>query len=433
MKKILFAFTILILIIGTFGIPELLVPRIHSESMCPSNMEPDSRECLDYLRKKLAEANTQQVKLSDKLEDEQYKQLSLQQKISYITTQIEQTEKVINTLNMEITTQDIEITLLANEIQKSEDQLGLLNQEVKTLERTANERITESYKYSYVGAFEFLFDVKNLDSIVRKTKYLIITRLKDKNSLEKLADKMIAIEKEEEVLALQKSEIQIKRNNLEIEKVKLSEEKNNLDIQKSEKNRLLAESKALGEKLLSELNKYRSLQAAYDNEIMAYIAEHGESIADYGWVTKGTPIGYVNEGPSAPCSTGTHLHFSIDQTTTSYWNGCGKLNTFGSGYLVKGTDYWLKYGDWYYYYIRSGSMRVPLGGTVILTGTTHYGSTSCPSPRYAIDITSTLWSNIPVYAAMDGNLKKGKDKCGDTYAIIENPDTKLRTAYFHMK
>ena len=61
-----------------------------------------------------------------------------------------------------------------------------------------------------------------------------------------------------------------------------------------------------------------------------------------------------------------------------------------------------------------------MGGTVILTGDerTHSPSGSCTSPRYAIDITSTLWSNIPVYAAMEGNLRKGVDRCGDQYAVL---------------
>ena len=80
-------------------------------------------------------------------------------------------------------------------------------------------------------------------------------------------------------------------------------------------------------------------------------------------------------------------------------------------------------------------MRIPLGGSVILTGdgSTHKPSSSCPAPRYAIDITSTLWTNIPVYAAHDGNLWKGRDRCGDTYAVIENTRTGIRTAYFHLQ
>ena len=91
---------------------------------------------------------------------------------------------------------------------------------------------------------------------------------------------------------------------------------------------------------------------------MEYVAKYGEKMADYGWVSKGTPIGYVKEGSSG-CSTGTHLHFSIDTIGSSAWDGCGKLNTFGSGFF-QSSEYWtISARGWKYYYISSGSMRVP--------------------------------------------------------------------------
>ncbi len=432
MKKILIVFTILIL--SFLIVSNLPNGNTSASSLCPSNMNPDSRECLDYLRKKLAEANIQQSTLSKKLANEQYQQLSLQEKINYIAGQIEQTEKIINTLHMEIAAQDVEIKLLTNEIQEKEDNLSILKQEMNTLEETVNKRVTESYKYSYVGMLELIMDVRNIDTLLRKTKYLIETRAKDKDSLQKYGERSTELESEELILAEQRADLQKKRNDIEVEKQKLVEERNSLDSQKAERERLLAESLRRGKEILAQLDSYRAQQSSFDNAIMQYISEHGDQMANYGWVTKGTWIGTVKEGSSG-CSTGTHLHFSIDSIGASAWDGCGKINPF-AGSLVKSTDYWWQSGTgWKYYYITSGSMRVPLGGTVILTGdgSTHSARGSCTSPRYAIDITSTMWSNIPVYAAMDGNLRKGVDSCGDQYAVITNPDTGIRTAYFHMK
>lgn len=432
MKKVLITVTILISFLLLFL---RFTKPIKAESLCPPNMPPESREYLDYLRRKLADVNKTQSSLTKKLANEQYQQLSLQEKITYIDNQISETEKVIDTLHMEITAQDIEIKLLSKEIQLKEDDLSLLEQEINTLKETVNKRVTESYKYSYISTFELFLDIKNFDEILRRTKYLIETRAKDKASLEDYASKSTELEDEEEILASKKADLQIKRNSIEEEKVKLINEKNNLASQKAEKDRLLAQSIQRGKQLLAQIDQYRSLQSSYDNAIMEYVAKYGEKMADYGWVSKGTPIGYVKEGSSG-CSTGTHLHFSIDTIGSSAWDGCGKLNTFGSGFLSKSSEYWtISARGWKYYYISSGSMRVPLGGTVILTGDerTHSPSGSCTSPRYAIDITSTLWSNIPVYAAMEGNLRKGVDRCGDQYAVIENPNTGIRTAYFHMK
>lgn len=431
MKKVLLVITILAITLLTLSV----LPRSNTdaETLCPSNMDPNSRECLDYLRKKLAEVNTKQATLSKKLADEQYKQLSLQEKINYINTQIAETEAVINTLHMEIAARDVEINLLEEEIQTKEDNLSILKQEINLLKEVVNQRVTESYKYSYVGFLELLMDIKNIDNVLRKTKYLIETREKDKNSLEEYTKRTESLEAEEKLLASEKADLQIKRNDIEVEKAKLVGQRNTLSSQKREREYLLAESKKIGLQILAQLDTYRNQQSAFDNAIMEYVAKNGDKMANYGWVSKGTWIGYVNEGASGSCSTGTHLHFSIDTIGSGAWNGCGKLNTFGSGYLSKGSDYYTRSGSWYYYYIRSGSMRVPLGGDVILTGTTHYASGSCTAPRYAIDITSTMWVNIPVYAAMEGNLKKGIDSCGDQYAVIENPNTGIRTAYFHMK
>ncbi|MDY0097538.1 MAG: hypothetical protein RBS01_04280 [Candidatus Dojkabacteria bacterium] len=432
MKKILIVFTILIL--SFLIVSNLPNGNTDASSLCPSNMDPDSRECLDYLRKKLAEANIQQSTLSKKLANEQYQQLSLQEKITYIANQIEQTEKIIDTLHMEITAQDLEIKLISEGIQEKEDNLSILKQEMNTLEETVNKRVTESYKYSYVGMLELIMDVRNIDTVLRKTKYLIETRAKDKDSLQEYGKRSTELESEELVLAEQRADLQKKRNDIEVEKQKLVEERNSLDSQKAERERLLAESLKRGKEILAQLDSYRTQQSNFDNAIMQYISEHGDQMANYGWVTKGTWIGTVKEGSSG-CSTGTHLHFSIDSIGTSAWDGCGKINPF-AGSLVKSTDYWWQSGTgWKYYYITSGSMRVPLGGTVILTGdgSTHSARGSCTAPRYAIDITSTMWTNIPVYAAMDGNLRKGVDSCGDQYAVIDNPNTGLRTAYFHMK
>ena len=434
MKKTVLVLTTIVVLLSFLFLPNILSRDLNAASLCPSYMDPNSRECLDYLRRKLAEAHKQQSTLSKKLADEQYQQLSLQEKINYINTQIAETEKVIDTLHMEIAAQDVEINILAKEIEEKEDSLSLLKQEMSVLQDLMNRRVTESYKYSHVGFLEIFMDITNFENILRKTKYLVVTRIKDKDSLEEYAKRSKELEQEEQKLAIEKAELQVKRNSIEEEKSKLLNEKKTLASQKAEKDRLLAESQKRGREILAQLDTYRTLQSTFDNAIMEYIAANGDQMADYGWVKKGTWIGYVKEGSSA-CSTGTHLHFSIDRIGSSAWDGCGKINPFG-GYLVKSVDYWWQSGSgWKYYYITSGSMRVPLGGNVILTGdgSTHSARGSCTSPRYAIDITSTLWTKIPVYAAMEGNLRKGIDSCGDRYAVIENPNTGIRTAYFHMK
>jgi peptidoglycan hydrolase CwlO-like protein len=402
--------------------------NITQASMCPSNMDPSSQECLDYLREQLANVNKQQSTLESNLKNEQYQQLSLQEKIAYINNQIEQTEEIISTLEMEIAAKDIEIGLLAKEIKTKEDDISLLTQEISILKETVDKRVTESYKYSFLRPLELFLDVKNIDSVLRKTKYLLETRTKDRNSLQHYNDFSIQLEQEEHLLANKKADVQKIRNDSEEENNQLKQEKIELNEQKAERTKLLAESEEKEKEFLNTLESNRSKQAAIDDEIMKYIQLYGDKMANYGWVSAGTWIGRMGGLPSL-CSTGPHLHFSIDVIGSGYYEGFGQISPW-EGYLTKGPDYWLQSASgWKYYYVRSANMRVPVGKTAILTQDHH------SAIRKAIDI-SIPWAEgpygTPIYAAMSGTLYKGVDRCGETYAVIYHSNG-LRTGYFHLQ
>lgn len=426
LKKILFSILISFLFIGF--IPQAF--KVEAETLCPSNLDPDSIECLDYLRKALSDINNKQGKLESSLANEQYQQLTLQEKITYITNQVTQTEKVIQSLQLEIAAQDIEISMLEDEIKEKEDKIAVMKQEISQLEGLVDMRVMESYKYSFFGPFELLVDSKSFSNLLRKTKYMLATRENDKEFLEDYTQDVEILDKEEEELALKRADLQLKRNSIEEEKTQLISEKKTLDAQKAEKATLLAESERKERELLATLESNRSLQAQLDVAIMEYIQAHGESMANYGWVTQGSWIGRMG-GKANGCSTGPHLHFSIDSTSTSYWNGWGAIDPFSNGYLVKSSSYaWTSASGWKYYYIEKGGMSLPLAGKAVMTQYPHYynGTT-----RYAVDMYSLNGYGAPVYAAHSGTLWKGTDRCGDTYAVIENTTTKIRTAYFHLQ
>jgi len=305
MKKI---YSILI----TIGFVALILPSFtkgaDASTSCPESMPIQER--YTCLQNELNKLESSQGSLQKKLKNEDYQQLSLSEKIKYITTQIAQNEKVIETLQIEVLTQDIEISLLSEEITKMEDDLNILNQEIKVLERVVNERVRESYKYSYVGALEFLFDVKDLDSILRKTKYLIETRLRDKDSLEAFAEKTDVLEDEELLLTTQKAELQIKRNTMEEEKARLEEEKKNLDIQKAEKATLLAESQRREAAYKQELAETTAMISSIDEKISDIVI----ALFNSGGLGNGSPVSAGNivgfQGHTG-CSFGSHLHFEI--------------------------------------------------------------------------------------------------------------------------
>ena len=224
----------------------LIIPSYnyaYSESMCPSYMDPNSKQCLNYLRDQLAKTNSNLSSIEKKLKNEEYQQLSLQEKINYINSQITETEKVIETLNIEIAANDIEISILSNEVKQKEDDISLLRQEITTLNESMNKRLTESYKYSLVTPLELFINMKDVDMFIRKLKYLLETRTKDKVFLEQHNTKVQELEEEEKILAEQQVQLQDVREQNETEKNKLNETRKELTTQLEEREKLLAESK----------------------------------------------------------------------------------------------------------------------------------------------------------------------------------------------
>lgn len=414
--------TILILILGVFS---FILLNHHSTqpaqatSPCPSYMDPNSVECFDYLSDQLGNLVDEQGTLQDQLAQEEYEQLSLAQKIAYITTQVAETEKVILTLELKIATNDVQIKLLETDIQDAEDYVSLMKQEINQLESSVNQRITESYKYSFVGPMEIFLDNKGLGNILRKVKYLASTREQDKLSLEDFSKKILELELEEEKLETQQAELQLVRNAIEEEKTELFDEKQNLTAQRIEKNRLLAQSKAEAQALATQIADNAERQTALDAALIAYIEANGDQMRNYGNVSTGTWIGRVS-GATHAHSTGPHLHFAITSGSTFLWANIPLLN---GHYNLAGDSGYVASGGWHLPIIVAGTLRLPLNGELYLSQDYHQG--------YSLDMWRPGIAGDPVYAVMEGVLWKGFDGYSH-YAIIKHPNG-WRSIYLHLE
>lgn len=434
-KKLLITIAIIITVLFSF----LLLASykdtpVLAQASCPPNINPDSLECLDYLRNQLGLLQNQQGNIQKQLKSEEYQQLSLQEKINYLNNQIAQTEQVIKSLQIEIAANDIEINMLEKSIKEKEDDISLLKQEINVLSETVTKRVTESYKYSFVSQFEILLDITNISSILRKSKYLAMTRSQDKKSLEEYSSIVVELKREETVLSESKAMLQIKRDNREEEKIKLAESKTSLDAQKKQREVLLAESKAKEAQLLAIYQQNLQKLSDLDKAIINYINTHESEIINQGWVTTSMPIGRMG---NTGCSNGSHLHFGLN--SGKKYPGWGyfysDINLFSNGYLRKGANsflYWPQ-DNWYSPLIHAGSVRNPLSGNyVLMTQTEHQGN--------AIDLVSysqNAWGykneGAPIYPIMPGQLYKGTEGvCGGKYARVMHSNGMV-SIYLHIQ
>lgn len=405
---------------------------IFAQTSCPSNIDPDSIECLDYLTEQLGSLEKKQVTIQKQIANEEYQQLSLQEKINYTNNQISQTENEIKILEVEIAALNIEIKLLEEAIAEMEDNVSLLSQEITLLNNSVNKRITESYKYSYVGPFELFLDVKNLSTVIRKSKYLIITRSQDKRYLQQYSEKVLGMKAEEKVLAEKKSELQTARNKIDEEKILLAESRKSLSTQKIERESLLAESKAKRQELLALFQANSRMIDALDLAIIQYVNAHPDDYKDEGWVTTSTAIGQMGNTGSA--STGSHLHVGLNSGKKydgwgHYWSD---VNLLGGGYLKQnGTMYWPAYG-WDAPILLSGSVRIPFNATyVFMHQTEHQGNALDMAPYRKLDW-GTKIEGAAVYPLMEGNLIKRWDGRGGNCAEVYHKNGMV-SVYLHLK
>lgn len=409
-----------------------LLPLHVNAASCPSYMNPSSIECLDYLRDQLNDLSKENSSIQKQLSNEEYKQLTLAQKIEYTNNQIEQTEKVIESLEIEIAAQNIEIKILEDEIKEAEDSIALSRQEINQLEASVNKRITESYKYSFIGALELFLDLDDLDGILRKTKYLLSTREKDTQQLEEYSQMVKALEEEEKKLTEQRRDLQAKRLVMEEEQEELLIEKNNLDDQKAQREYLLAESKRKAAELEAEYIANTKKLADLDEAILEYIDKYGNQATNKGYVTAGTWIGRM--GNTGSTSTGDHLHFSMKNSHSG--NPCRGDIPILSGYLVEGEGSWIIGGDgWNWPYMHAGSLPLPIAGPYVIMSQNYHKDKY--GLYYAIDLISYKYDytknlGAPIYAVKEGELYKATDGHGGNYAYIHHPDG-TATCYLHIQ
>lgn len=382
---------------------------------CPTGYTYE--QCINYLNQISSKLKKESSNLNSQISNEQYNQLSLQEKINYIEGQIKKSENEIKQLEVDIETKGVEARILDRDIQELQTNIDTISQEVDKLDSAIQKRVSLTYRYSFITPLEIFLESSNFDSLLRRFKYLVETRKKDKVLLEELSDKSNVLKEEEKVLGDKRVELEKKRVEIEDTKSDMFAQKVNLQTQQNQKSVLLAESERKEAELRKKLDQNRLAQARLDRAIIEYIIKNSGKAIYGGSVTRGQAIGTMG---NTGLSYGAHLHYSISSTKQI---GYGNINP-ANGYLKIGPDYWAKSGTWKYYYVRSNAYLLPLAGTVILTQDAHQGQ--------AIDMVSLLGEGALVLASKEGKVYSGTDQYGGKYVWIDHPDGK-RTTYLHLK
>jgi len=341
--------------------------KVFAEAQCPAGMT--LLECYEYYKNQEANLQNQEKNLTKKLKDEEYQQLSLNEKIKYIQQLISQNESLIKSLQIEISANDLSIRILEEEINKKEDNISLLKQEINALSSSVNQRITESYKYSFINQLELFLDLKNFSSILRKSKYLATTRSMDKIALEQYTKTVSDLAREEGLLLEDKDEIELKKLALEEERKEYELAKTELDGQKVEQANLLAQSKRREATYLAELKQISTALSESEKataELIIRLAEQGY-FKNGRRVAKGEFIGFQGH---TGCSFGSHLHYQLRNT----WNVV--IEPSANGYL---------YGTGYGQFVTSGRYSAPLVSGQVTND--YWGG------HYALDMVSKAQGN----------------------------------------
>jgi septal ring factor EnvC (AmiA/AmiB activator) len=276
------------------------------ESECPEDMSLEA--CLEFLKEQASNIQNELGDIDGKITDEEYKQLDISQQIAYTNGLINSTQSKIDLLENAIEQNNVEVNILGDEIQVIEDNIHTASQEITKLENAIQKRVGISYKYGGFSPIEMLMNSSELDLITRQIQYLKRTKERDRELLGNMSDQIKTLEKDKEILADKKLEVQNKKEENEEKKTEIFAERVVLDQQRGQQSALLAESKkrqAEYEANLSELENIQHSVTAQITQVIFRLYEQGQIQANTP-VNAGDIIGLQG---NTGLSTGSHLHF----------------------------------------------------------------------------------------------------------------------------
>ncbi len=373
------------------------------------------KDCEEKLGKgelDLQEARDCEVLLDSLYKEASAKKKSLQSEVARFNAAIGLTTTKIYSTNKEIETLEQEIVSLSGKI-------GKLDLSLNKISAILVSRIVQTYKSGAPDMFSVLFTSQDLSQLFSRLAYLRSAQLHDRELMFELESVRTDFED-------RKTLKEEKQTELEEARVKLENQKALLATQKTDKERLLAETR-------NSEARYQELLATSRAEIEAIqgiIAGRGQE-TQAGGVNEGERIASIIPGASA-CSTGTHLHFEVREgnnvknplsflTNISLDNCSGSRCGSDDGDPAQGT------GDWNWPLNDPVKFNQGFGySKAIASGYLWYSS------HTGIDIASP---DLIVKSVKRGQLYRGAIGCGGgtlRYVRVDHDDSDIDTYYLHV-
>jgi len=357
----------------------------------------------------LTAAQAEYDRLQRLLTDTQNKKRSLGNEITIMDSQIKLTAiKIEQTQNS--------IALLEKQIAELSDKIAQLDNSLNSLSVVFMNRVLATYKTQKEDTFLILLSSNNFADFFRRWKYLKSLQLNDRKV-------MISLEETRTNYDLRKQEKEEKQKELGSLKKQLDGQRLVLVKQKKDKEYLLSVTK-------NDEKKYQQLLSQALAEIEAIqqaVSGKGEE-KEIGSVGLGERIATVISGAS-PCSTGTHLHFEVNQGNT-HRNPSLYLKPMSLNYDYDTTKIPETINA-------TGSWEWPLNSPIKINQI--YGETTWIrilrlgySFHTGIDMSA---DSNDVKSVAEGTLYNGSVKCGSgylRYVRVKHKDSDISTYYLHV-
>lgn len=395
MRKLYFSILILIFVLS------MSVSNVKAiaceEFQCQSGGEDltcfeDKKNCLE---ENLTQTQQQKVTLTNTIS-------IINGKVQIQEIQIQQTES--------------EIAILTAQISDLTQRIGGLNLSLDRLTTLLVERVQQEYKQNRVNPVLYLLDKNSSPStFFSKLKYLQEAREQTAIAMERAESQRLLYDD-------QKASKEQKQEEIALKQEKLEKEQQVLAKQRTEQQYLLSETKNNESVYQKELAK----TLAEINAIQSIIAGKG-SESKVGEIKAGDVIASIIQGASV-CSTGSHLHFEVVKD---------KVNRDPAAYLSSVDINWSNSPDGSFGF--GGSWEWPVFDPARITqgyGMTYYARVRRAyggSPHTGIDMVSKS-GDYRIRAVQSGTLSRGSIDCGGgnlRYVKVEQADG-ISTYYLHV-